>query len=432
MPLVFIHGVSVRQGTTPQAKQAWTQYENTRNASFRTIAFAEQVTAPATLHIENPYWGDLASTFAWNLASVPTGDIESLGPEAAFGTPEGQLAQLALATTTAQAAEATPAANQTLVTLAKQASLVHAVDAVVGAAMHTANTTGATDSDLAQFAALAVAYAEANPKPAWLNNVTNDSAFLDQLTNAISQWVPTTETAATTAAPIESLGGLSSVTNWLKAGAQRLGNALTGVKNKISDVAGGVVGHITEPLVSAARPGATTMVGRFVGDVFIYLQNRGTKEAPGPIVQKVLGAIDAAIAQKKPGDDKLIILGHSMGGNIAYDILTYFRPDIQCDLFLTIGSQVALFEELKIFKQSDAAISAMSATKAVVRPANIGHWINVFDLTDIFGFTTEGVFAEVDDYKFDAETLPVLSHSMYFERARFYARLRERINAALK
>lgn len=434
MPLVFVHGVAVRRGTTPEQQKAWDQYENARNGAFREIAFADQVKAPAALHIENPYWGNLASTFAWNLASIPTGSIESLGPQAALDTAEGQLMQVALATTTENTVAATAAPNQTLVTLAKKASLAHAVDAVIAASMHTTHTSGASGAELARFAARAIAYAEANPAPAWLNNVTTDPAFLDQLANAVSQWTPPAAApdAGTTPeeAPIEALGGLSSVLNWMKAGAQRLGSALVGVKNAAVDAAGNAVGEITSPLVSAARPGATAAVARFVGDVFVYLDQRGTKDAPGPIVKKVISAIDAAIAQKQPGDDKLFILGHSMGGNICYDILTHFRPDIACELFVTVGSQVALFEELKVFKQSDKNVS-IAGEMTVRRPPNVAHWINIFDLTDIFGFTTEDVFEDVEDYRFDTDTLPVLSHSMYFERPRFYARLRERVNAAL-
>lgn len=436
MPLVFVHGVANRRGETAADQAAFARRVGARDGLFRSIAFAGRVRAPAVLHIENPYWGDLGSRFAWNLASVPKGGDEALGAEV-LGTEEGRrseagrLMQVALATTTGKAAAAPQQPNTILVTLARQESLVFAVDAVFAAAAQIAPAavTGG-EVGMAAFAARAITYALANPKPQWLAAVKNDNAFLEQFNAAVAAFAPGAGAAAAPT-PAEALG-VSDVVNHLKDAALRLGqaakNIFTGMAESAVDAVGGVIGDVTAPLVLKARPAITDLVGRFFGDVFVYLQERGTRENPGPIVKTVIAAIDSAIKEKDQVDDKLYIIAHSMGGQIAYDILTFYRPDVRCDLLVTVGSQVGFFEELKLLKASDPQINAASAQNTIPRPANIAHWLNAFDLTDVFGFSEQGIFDDVANFEFDTETLPVLSHGMYFDRPRFHERLRIRID----
>jgi len=438
MPLVFVHGVANRRGTNASDQNAFDRRVGVRDGLFRTIAFADQVLAPSNLHIENPYWGDEASSFAWQLASVPKGGDQALGADP-FGdlqSEEGRLAQVAVATTTGKAASKTQEANTVLLTLARQESLIYAVDAIIAAAAQvkpSGMASGASEAEISSFGALAIAYATENPHPAWLNApaIKNDNALLDGLNTALATWTPTANaTGVILDVPkIEALG-ISDIINRLKDAAQKLGKVAQDIFSNVTDTVGGVIGDVTEPLVLKARPAASNLVGRFVGDVFVYIQKRGTKEAPGPIVQTVIDAIDAAIAAKTATDDKLYIVAHSMGGEIIYDILTFYRPDIECDLLVTVGSQVAFFEELKLLQISDPAITASTAPNSLTKPDNVRHWLNTFDLTDIFGFTTKTIFDGVDNFEFDTETLPVLSHGVYFDRPRLYQRLRARIAEA--
>ena len=132
------------------------------------------------------------------------------------------------------------------------------------------------------------------------------------------------------------------------------------------------------------------------------------------------------------GDDELLLVGHSFGGIILYDVLTAFRPDLKCDLLVTVGSQVALFAEMG--RLADAAnietAFSLSATSTVPRPGNVARWINIFDSTDLVGFGTRGVFSGVDDYVFDTDAFPLVSHIALFETPRFHMRLRERAREA--
>jgi hypothetical protein len=80
MPLVFVHGVNVREGTTDDAKKAFAERVDARDQLFRTIGLAGLVQPPARLHIENPYWGDYGVTLSPDLASLPDPGTEKFGP----------------------------------------------------------------------------------------------------------------------------------------------------------------------------------------------------------------------------------------------------------------------------------------------------------------------------------------------------------------
>lgn len=119
-----------------------------------------------------------------------------------------------------------------------------------------------------------------------------------------------------------------------------------------------------------------------------------------------------------------------MGGNISYDILTHFLPGLECDVFLTVGSQVGLFEELKLFHSSMTTVPQKNQPKVKV-PGNIRKWVNVYDTADVFAYRTEPIFDRARDFSFSTETLALNAHSMYFYRPGFHQRLNARLREAL-
>jgi pimeloyl-ACP methyl ester carboxylesterase len=132
-----------------------------------------------------------------------------------------------------------------------------------------------------------------------------------------------------------------------------------------------------------------------------------------------------ACGQLGADDPKLIIVGHSLGGVISYDILTHFDPTLEVDVFVTVGSQVALFEEMGLYKH--ALPPANAPADRLARPANIKRWMNVLDPNDAFSFRAEGVYAGVTDFKYDTGYGLMQAHSGYFHRPSFYRRLGERL-----
>ena len=151
------------------------------------------------------------------------------------------------------------------------------------------------------------------------------------------------------------------------------------------------------------------------------------------IVKRVLVDIDKAVAERDaPGskDRDLILVGHSFGGVILFDILTHFRPQLQCQLLVTVGSQVALFAEMGRYVNQAPLTAAFAANQPAKRPGNVARWLNIFDLTDFVAFGVKDVFSGVEDFAFEADAYPLLSHAAYFDTPNFHLRLRERVAQA--
>jgi hypothetical protein len=97
---------------------------------------------------------------------------------------------------------------------------------------------------------------------------------------------------------------------------------------------------------------------------------------------------------------------------------------------VSVGSQVAHFEELKLYKASQPAAVASGKAKKAATPANIRRWINIYDEVDLFAYAAERVFDRVDvDGRYDTETYTIKAHGAYLLQDRFYRRLRSRVDA---
>jgi hypothetical protein len=253
-------------------------------------------------------------------------------------------------------------------------------------------------------------YAEENPSPAWLADVQNDSQFISTLKAQLTP-IPA----------VQAQGGLGQVFTKLTLAGAKLKQTVMGLAGKAVDKAGDFA---STKLLAFSRDSLNGQLGRFFGDVFIYMNARGDRQNPGPIPKLILAGFDEA-KQRSPAGEPLIIIGHSLGGVITMDLLSHFRPDLEVDLFVSVGSQVAHFEETKLYKVSDPAIKHPNKAKT---PANIRRWINIYDEVDVFSYSVERIFDRVDvDARYDTQTYVVKAHGAYFEQDRFYQRLRARI-----
>lgn len=396
MPIVFVHGVNTRRDDT------YNQTVAQRDAYLRAYVLPGLTPDPAQVQIFNPYWGEWAATLAWHNASLPVGGQETMGSDTA--TLETTLSDQAISLT------ADP--DRALLQMARAAppdSLLEVVDLLVRQATQAAD---APPPGLLPLAQQLYQYAAANPQPDWLATVPDDQAFLQSLQTAVAAWQPAA--SAPDARHFEQLGP-PTADAWqaLHWGAIHLQQACSRLSGEV---------------VTAGRAPLQKTIAIFLGDIFKYLQMRGEKDLPGPIVQTVLDALEAAVAAKTAQDPHLLLIAHSMGGNICYDILSYYRPDLAVDTLVTVGSQVALFEELKLFNLRLPNVPGTGGDR-VPKPANIGHWLNVYNTNDVLSFACERVFGDVTDYEYPAGSLFDIraAHSLYFERVSFYARLAYRL-----
>jgi hypothetical protein len=176
------------------------------------------------------------------------------------------------------------------------------------------------------------------------------------------------------------------------------------------------------------REGLHQNFTRFLGDVFVYLNERdglgGT--LPETIVQRVLGAIEGA--PRADPSEPLIVVTHSMGGNVFYDIVTHYAPALQIACWISVASQVGPFEEMKLFKESQRTLGQPDHVAAL---PNVGHWLNVYDPADVLSFLAEPVFTGPNDVLLKTGESTLKAHSEYFNRPRFYEIVLEHLQQAL-
>lgn len=387
MPLVMVHGVSTRD--TPTYRSG---VEKQRDM-LAGLALRGLASTPTILH---PYWGGHGARPAWGGASLPDGSYESFGAD-------DQAAALVQ-----EVAPGLEGPNP-LLTLARR-DLVAAVDL-----LWVLVPPDRSNAEVAELGAKAGAYAEAQGQPAWLGEVTNDQQFLTRLAIEVDGWQPQADSSAATTG-WESFG-VADVWDRVREGAGRMVSAPARV--------------VGSAAVAAGRAKAQNAVALFLGDVFVYLDKRDDAAGrPGQIPQVVIEAVDQALDAVSPADPHLVLMGHSMGGNILYDVLTYYRPDLNVDAFVTVGSQVPFFEELKLFHASETDIPSQGTPKLALR-SGIRHWLNVFDRQDILSFSGRAVFDRIEDFDYSTGASVLGAHTTYLERPSFHLRLNERLHDAL-
>jgi hypothetical protein len=381
MAIVFVHGVNNREG------DVYSENEIGRNGLLREIVAPALGLSPGSSRIFNPYWGKDGAGFAWNMAVLPNpGDrFETFG-----GDPQAQ----ATRQVAGMLAESSMSGN---IVADAQRDFPAALDLLFGAAISGAQTEDEARA-LGRAYLQGVAYAQRHAAPDWVPTATPDN-FADLLMSKIEAGAGQDEQFGA--------GGLRDA---LQEGLSRLRNAAPAAASEVA--------------VRLLRQKLNATVTRFAGDAFAYLARRGTRDAPGPIVRTVLDALREA---STPQDGPLVVIAHSFGGEIMYDILTHFAPGLHVDCLVTVGSQVGLFEEMKLYLASQDNIPPDPPAGKVARPAGVQRWLNVFDTNDVFAYRLSPVVDGTDDFSYDTGLSSFSAHGGYFLRPSFYRRLALRL-----
>ncbi len=386
MPVVFVHGVATRKGKS-YARQLAKRWSLIQNILLPTLA-----TDPRSVGRYEAFWGDQAAALAWNGASLPRsrGEVFALDEEAE---------DLVLAETVyGDPITRTVDIQHPLLDAARR-ELPNATDLLWAYLSELPDDPqGATLVD--QIARMAD-YAERNRHPGWLDDCATDDQLLAELRR--HALVSGTEPHG------ETFGG-DHVVRRLRETVSRIGAA---------------PGRLLGKSAMAFRPLVHRPSAIFLGDVLEYIKQRHKDGADGPIAAAVAGTIADAMAARTADDERLIIITHSMGGNVVYDLMSDLRKDLSCDLLVTVGSQVGLFAELGVFP----AVVPPADPKAdrAPAPANVARWINVYDRQDGLSFAAGGVFDKVEDFAYSTGSSLLGAHSTYFERPSFYHRLAGKI-----
>lgn len=391
MPLVFVHGVATRQ--TPE-HQAQVQQ---RDALFKKLVLPQGAAEPF-----DPDWGSKAVKFDPRLPWIPQPKkAEAWAIGGGVGSESG----------IARIANKKP---ELAVDLAFQAGLA----ARVSAATQSGKPAEALpDEDIAAFEA-AVNYLEQGADKDVFDPDRSDVEFLSDLGGELAEHTPPKTT------PAEPMSLASGALDWLGRG---LKNLVDPVANVSSDA---VLRLVRRPL--------SGQIALFLGDIFVYLRWRETDNAKGTgnrIFEPIVNDLVEASKSRSP-TDPVIVVGHSLGGVILYDLLSdqatlanikqKLGSKFIVDTLVTVGAQPALFADMSFFENV-----SKSTDDKFPCPPPVRSWLNVYDYTDVLSFSCEGLFNNVTDYEFDNVTGLFSAHSAYFQRPSFYSRLRNRLKQKL-
>lgn len=368
--LLYVHGVANREDDP--------QFQAGRVAPKKM--FEEHAFRGNPLSFRDPYWGGSGAKPKFRFACIPKEKGTTLGIGAAIGA-------------------AAPAAPDVLLQAARGyfLAVVHTLSLELDPAVPA-------EARLAEaMVGYALSFEDGSATPAWVAAVADDDSFLSRLESESAAWIATDGTT--------TLG---------------LGDTLRSIGRTI---AGGASNLVNGPIAKGLRA-LTPQLGIFIGDVFTYLKAGARRQD----IRNTVGAdLRAAAVAARAGGEKLILVGHSLGGVILYDMLAdpawvseleaAMGHPLEVDLFLTIGSQPGLFEEFDLF------VASQPGQKGA-RPAPVARWWNVYDRVDVLSFKAEDVFDGVVDFEADTIAGVAGAHGAYLCSHLVHRRLNQRMEDA--
>lgn len=424
MPIVYVHGVANHEETP------WKPIE----ALLRRYIAPAISDDPAGVSILRAKWFDVGARFAWNRAARPRTSIAGQG--AAGAADESEVRQLL---TAAEHADLLATFPDPPATPTSSSGLAAQGPVATGAGDESRRLESLSEDSLSDLLAT-VLVAELTDE----DTLASALVIADEVARA-----PATRDALAACADLkEELETLRGLVEDAFGSAQAGGLASQGARDVLARAwdrlsesmsrGASLPGFALSRVLGELRPRVDEFVTHFLGDIFTYLTKREIDGAPGPIPARFLDTLArAAEAQTDRDGEGLVVVSHSMGGQIVYDAVTHFLPyhrrdsGIRIDFWCATASQVGLFEELKLFKASDEALEAPD-TVAFPDKRYLGDWWNLWDPNDVLSFSVRSIIEHVIDQPFDSGMSLLGAHGGYLGRPSFYRAFAEQVAGARK
>jgi hypothetical protein len=426
VPVVFVHGVNVRDSDPGYADGL------RRLEAYIRRYIAPEISADAGgVGFLPVYWGGEGVSLAWGGTSRPRTLLLGMGAADGVGLAD-RVAPVAAVPATfrrlpAETMAPAPPATGGLIAAGAtgdrgEPPLTDLTDDELSDVLATAALAAADDEEgriLLTLAADAVAHDP--PARAAIAAENDNAAQLQAAARLVEDRASADQTADGHLLP---QGGF----RW----AGRLGNRLRELVDRAEGAPAWAVSHA----LLEARPKLNELVSRFIGDVLVYLNDRGRLGSPGPIPKRLLNALVEARRQQQRRDaEPIVVLTHSMGGQLVYDAVTVFLADpayagVRIDFWAAAASQVGLFEEMKLFLASDSKYGQATGKVPFPDRRRLGAWWNIYDRADVLSFTAKEIVEGIDDEEYASGVPLVGAHSGYFTSPSFFRQMAVKVAEA--
>lgn len=176
----------------------------------------------------------------------------------------------------------------------------------------------------------------------------------------------------------------------------------------------------------------------FMGDVLCYLGGRGTPAHPGPIARRIMDGFQTAHVSRQGSGEPLVVLSHSMGGQLVYDALTAFLPaapalsGVRVDFWASVGSQTGLFKALGLFLNDRQTPALSLSGLSLARSPHLGYAWNVWSASDLLSFPAEGSIGGNHDTAFPLSGAIQHDHTAYLHHPDFYPLLAAKVRSQVR
>jgi hypothetical protein len=158
---------------------------------------------------------------------------------------------------------------------------------------------------------------------------------------------------------------------------------------------------------------ADFIIHNYFRELDIYYRNYCVRQNKQDCRAKEVICADLANVLKLNRRKKIMLIAHSMGSIIAYDVLTQYVPDVTIDTFVTLGSPLGM----PITKSKIVAGHKNDPIRAngLKTPENVlSHWYNFSDLRDkiAVNYKLEDDFSENGRYV-RPEDMVVINNYVY-------------------
>jgi hypothetical protein len=416
MPILYVHGVNVRS----------------RDGFHAMKVFARRYVAPTIsddpngVTIADAYWGDHAFTPTYDGVSRPRTRLLGMGAD---GLPDDDVSAMAAIDyrdaldrlpTSARvtthrgglAAGGTSSGTADFAVDLEDMSAEEIGDLLI-AAIETSGESAVTQAELA----VAV---DSLVTDGILADLIAANETLEAQLDAVFAAIQDRHVVGTT------LAG-QGISNWAAKAKDRATEALSRAR--------GAGSYALSIAFAEVRPVLNQLASQFMGDVFVYLAKRGQAGAPGVVPQILLDKLVELQAVKEArGGEPLVVISHSMGGQLVYDVVSHFLPQtpalahIKIDFWCAAASQVGFFEEGKLFINKDP--SHKTGNKVPFPSNNLGTWWNVYDENDFLSFSAKDIHEGVDDAAYSSGMTLIKAHGGYLKRPSFFREMAAKIKAA--